>query len=78
MDTGKPRPHMPSLWVIGTNLTILRASLANLPRADSNCSAASARYLPLSTMNSTVTNPLAGIVTNCAVGLNTSVGVTVT
>jgi len=36
------------------------------------------RYLPLSTMNSTVSNPLAGMVTNCAVGLNTSVGVTVT
>ena len=33
---GKPQPHMPSLWVISTNLTIIQTSLANLPRADSN------------------------------------------
>ena len=32
----KPQPHTPSLWVIGTNLTIIHASLANLPRAHSN------------------------------------------
>jgi hypothetical protein len=33
---GKPQPHTPSLWVIGTNLTIIHASLADLPRAKSN------------------------------------------
>jgi hypothetical protein len=33
---GKPQPHTPSLWVIGTNLTIIHASLADLRRANSN------------------------------------------
>jgi hypothetical protein len=27
---GQPQPHTPSLWVIGTNLTAIHASLANL------------------------------------------------
>ncbi len=33
---GKPQPHTQSLWVVGTNLTLIRASLTDFPRASSN------------------------------------------
>jgi hypothetical protein len=33
---GQPQPHLPSLWVIGTNLTIIQTSVADLSRANSN------------------------------------------
>jgi hypothetical protein len=26
---GEPQPHLPSLWVIGTNLTIIQDALSN-------------------------------------------------
>jgi hypothetical protein len=32
---GQPHPHTPSLWVIGTNLTAIHASLADVPRTTS-------------------------------------------